>query len=226
VTASTIRRDLALLNSQGRLARTYGGAMALGAHPEASLRQRTGEAFEQKHAIARWAASVVQPGENILLDAGSTAGALAHELRGFGPLSVTTPGLNTLQELADSEGIEVDCLGGRLRGVSQSFVGPLAEASLERMSFDRVFLGADAVTAEDGICEADHAQTRLKELMARRGRSVYVLADSSKLGLRPFHAWARLALPWTLVTDDGADPAQVQKFRDAGVAVEVAAVTG
>ena len=62
VTASTIRRDLALLNGQGRLARTYGGAMALGAHPEASLRQRTGEAFEQKHAIARWAASVIRPG--------------------------------------------------------------------------------------------------------------------------------------------------------------------
>jgi hypothetical protein len=71
---TTIRRDLALLNGQGRLARTYGGAMAMGAHPEASLRQRTGEAFEQKHAIARWAASVIVPGENILLDAGSTAG--------------------------------------------------------------------------------------------------------------------------------------------------------
>ncbi|MGF9648738.1 DeoR/GlpR family DNA-binding transcription regulator [Pseudarthrobacter oxydans] len=224
VTASTIRRDLALLNGQGRLARTYGGAMALGAHPEASLRQRTGEAFEQKHAIARWAASVIRTGENILLDAGSTAGALAHELRGFEKLSVTTPGINTMQELAESEGIEVDCLGGRLRSLSQSFVGPLAEAALERMSFDRVFLGADAVTAEDGICEADHAQTRLKELMARRGREVYVLADSSKLGQRPFHAWARLALPWTLVTDDGADAAQVQKFKDAGVQVEVADV--
>ncbi|GAA5198096.1 DeoR/GlpR family DNA-binding transcription regulator [Arthrobacter gyeryongensis] len=224
VTASTIRRDLALLNGQGRLARTYGGAMALSAHPEASLRQRTGEAFEQKQAIARWAASTVQPGENILLDAGSTVGALAHELRDFDRLSVTTPGINTMQELADSEGVEVDCLGGRLRSLSQSFVGPLAETALERMSFDRVFLSADAVTAEDGICEADHSQTRLKELMARRGDDVYVLADSSKLGLRPFHAWARLPLPWTLVTDDGADAKQLEKFRDSGVRVEVVAV--
>ena len=55
VTASTIRRDLAHLNTQGKLARTYGGAVALGAHPEPSLRQRTGEAFEQKQAIAAWA---------------------------------------------------------------------------------------------------------------------------------------------------------------------------
>ncbi|MFF1883437.1 DeoR/GlpR family DNA-binding transcription regulator [Pseudarthrobacter sp. NPDC058196] len=208
-TASTIRRDLALLNSPGRWPGRM-AAMTLGAHPEASLRQRTGEAFEQKHAIARWAASVVPPGENILLGPGSTVGALAHELRGFGQLAVTTPSLNT-------------CRSWSILRASTWSAWAAGEAALERMSFDRVFLGADAVTADDGICEADHAQTRLKELMARR-RSVYVLADSSKLGLRPFHAWARLALPWTLVTDDGADPAQVQKFRDAGVQVEVANV--
>jgi DeoR/GlpR family transcriptional regulator of sugar metabolism len=139
---------------------------------------------------------------------------------------MTTLGINTMQELADSEGIGVDRLGGRLRSLSQSFVGLLVEVSLERMSFDRAFLGAGAITAEDGICEPEHNQTLLKELMARRGNSVYVLADSSKLGLRPFHAWARLALPWTLVTDDGADPEQVQKFQDAGVAVEVTHVGG
>lgn len=129
----------------------------MGAHPTASLRQRTGEAFEQKHAIARWAVSVILPGVNTIFDAGFTMGALAHELRGF------------------------------------------------------------EKAVRDGICEVDDAQTRLKELMPRRGNVVHVLADSSKLGLRPFHAWARLALPWTLVTDDGADPAQVQKFRDAVV---------
>lgn len=224
VTASTIRRDLALLNDQGLLARTYGGAMVLGAHPEASLRQRTGEAFEEKHAIARLAATLVRPGESIMLDAGSTIGALARELRSFQDLSVTTPGINTLQELADSQGVTLDCLGGRMRSLSRSFVGPLAEASLERMSFDRAFLGADAVSAEDGLCEADHAQTRLKELAARRSNEVYVLAHSAKLGLRPFHAWARLALPWTLITDDSAEQKHIDRFLEIGVAVVIAQV--
>ncbi|WP_371829608.1 hypothetical protein [Sinomonas cyclohexanicum] len=73
--------------------------------------------------------------------------ALAHALHGHTSLTVTAPALNTVQELSDSPGIQVDCLGGRLRSVSQTFVGPLAEAALERMTFDRVFLGADAVTA-------------------------------------------------------------------------------
>ncbi|MGW4234896.1 DeoR/GlpR family DNA-binding transcription regulator [Streptomyces sp. NPDC004980] len=185
VTASTIRRDLARLTADGRLARTYGGAMALNAHPEAPLRQRSGEAHAQKRAIARWAAAQVQPGETLLLDAGSTIGALAHELRTAQDLTVATTGLTVLHELADVESVHVECLGGTLRPLSQAFVGPLTEAALERMTFDRVFLSADGVTADGGICEADLRQTRLKELMARRATHVYVLAHAAKLGRAP-----------------------------------------
>ncbi|MEU9790082.1 DeoR/GlpR family DNA-binding transcription regulator [Streptomyces sparsogenes] len=219
VTASTIRRDLAQLTAAGRLARTYGGAMALVAHPEASLRQRTGEAFDAKRAIARWAASRVGTGETVLLDAGSTVGALAHELRAAEDLTVATTGLTALQELADAEGVRVECLGGTLRPLSQSFVGPLAEAALERMTFDRVFLGADGVTARYGLCEADLRQTRLKELMARRADAVYVLAHSAKIGRRPFHTWFQPPPGWTLVTDGAADRDEVRALRTAGVEV-------
>ncbi|SLK12067.1 hypothetical protein [Arthrobacter sp. P2b] len=68
---------------------------------------------------------------------------------------------------------------------------------------------------------AARSPARLKELLAGRGREVYVLADSSKLSLRPFHVWARLALLWILVTDDGADPEQVQKPAASGLQVEM-----
>lgn len=222
VTASTIRRDLARLTQEGRLARTYGGAMALVAHPEASLRQRTGEAFEAKRAIARWAAAQVGTGETILLDGGSTVAALAHELRSAELLTVATTGLTVLQELADAESVHVECLGGTLRPLSQSFIGPLTEAALERMTFDRAFLGTDGVGADHAICEADLRQTRLKELMARRAARVYVLAHAAKIGRRPFHAWARLPEGWTLVTDDGADERAVKELRAAGVEVVLA----
>lgn len=221
VTASTIRRDLAHLTAEGRLARTYGGAMALLAHPESSLRQRLGEAYEAKHAIARWAASQVRAGETILLDAGSTVGVLAHELRRVTPLTVATTGLTALEALADVDEVHVECLGGTLRHLSRGFVGPLTEAALERMSFDRAFLGADGVTADGGICEAELDQTRLKELMARRADTVYVLAHAAKLGRRPFHSWAQLAGPWTLVTDDDVRPEAVAPFVAAGVDVVI-----
>lgn len=219
VTASTIRRDLARLTNDGRLARTYGGAMALAAHPEAPLRQRTGEGFAQKRAIARWAAAQVRPGESLLLDAGSTVGALAHELRTAKDITVATTGLTALQALADVETVHVECLGGTLRPLSQGFVGPLTEAALERMTFDRVFLGTDGISPELGICEADLRQTRLKELMARRADHVYVLAHAAKLGRRPFHAWTPLGEGWTLVTDDAADPGVVGVLEARGVRV-------
>ncbi|QPP05326.1 DeoR/GlpR transcriptional regulator [Streptomyces bathyalis] len=222
VTASTIRRDLAKLTTNGQLARTYGGAMALTAHPEASLRQRTGEAYEAKRDIARWAAAQVQAGESLLLDAGSTVGALAHELRTARKVTVATTGLTALQELSDVETIHVECLGGTLRPLSQGFVGPLTEAALERMTFDRVFLGTDGVSHEHGICEADLRQTRLKELMARKAEHVYVLAHAAKLGRRPFHAWATLPPGWTLVTDTSADSASVEALRAKGVEVVLA----
>ncbi|WP_326795374.1 DeoR/GlpR family DNA-binding transcription regulator [Streptomyces sp. NBC_01808] len=227
VTPSTIRRDLARLTAEGRLARTYGGVMPLTAHPEASLRQRIGEAYEAKQAIARAAAALVEPGEHLLLDAGSTVGALAHELRTAQDLTVATTGLTALNELTDAEGVRLRCLGGDLRPLSQGFVGPLAEAALERLTFDRVFLGTDGIAPGIGVCEADLAQTRLKELMARRADHVYVLAHAAKLGRRPFHAWAQLPAGWTLITDAEAEErddvgSTVDRLRAEGAEVLVA----
>ncbi|HUR02923.1 MAG TPA: DeoR/GlpR family DNA-binding transcription regulator [Nonomuraea sp.] len=226
VTSSTIRRDLARLTAQGLLARTYGGAMAVVAHPEDSLRQRFGDAFEAKRGIARWAAQQTGAGESVLLDAGSTVAALAHELRSSTQLLIATTSLTVLKELDDVEGLHVECLGGRLRHLSQGFVGPITETSLERMSFDRVFLGADGVTADRGICEADLQQTRLKELMARSAEKTYVLAHAAKLGRRPFHAWVQLPRPWTLVTDASAPEDALAPFSAEGVEVVVVDAEG
>ncbi len=217
VSASTIRRDLAKLEADGQLARTYGGAMASHAHAESSLRQRIGEEYEAKRAIGRWAAEQVGVGDAIVLDAGSTVAALAHELRNRSNLTVSTTSLIVLNELSRSENLTVNALGGTLRHVSQGFVGPITEAALDTMSFDRAFLGADSVDAELGICEADPHQTRLKQLLARRSRHVYVLAHAQKLGRRPFHAWAQLPHPWTLVTN--ADGETIRPFTEHNIQV-------
>src|SRR4029078_8792289 len=153
VTGSPIRRDLSLLTEQGLIARTYGGAIALERQPESSLRQRALQGFDAKHAIARWAARQVQPGETILLDAGTTVGAMGDYLGDVPGLTVVTAGLSALETLgsvhavvrggltarealADADAVRVECIGGTLRHLSQGFVGPLAEATLERLTFD------------------------------------------------------------------------------------------
>jgi DeoR/GlpR family transcriptional regulator of sugar metabolism len=219
VTASTIRRDLGHLTSQGLIARTYGGAIALDRQPESSLRQRALEGYEAKHDIARWAAGRVEPGETVLLDAGSTVGAMGEYLCDVPGLTVVTAGLTALEALADADDVRVECIGGTLRHLSQGFVGPLAEATLQRLTFDRAFLGADAVDARLGICEAELEQTRLKELMMDRSNAVYVLAHAGKLGGRPFHAWAPIPGGATLVTDESATDAMTDPFTAAGLTV-------
>ncbi|MCP2168440.1 DeoR/GlpR family DNA-binding transcription regulator [Goodfellowiella coeruleoviolacea] len=213
VTPSTIRRDLSLLTEQGKLARTYGGAMPAAHVAEASLGQRSGQAVPEKDRIARWAAGQVRDGDTVILDAGTTTGRLAHHLAERVDLTVITNGLTAITELAQADGVEVVALAGTLRHISQGFVGPLAELTLSRLTADRVFLGADGLDARLGICEASLLQTRLKELMIARGGEVFVLADHSKLGQAPFTAWAPVQRPWTLVTDGAATDAQLEPFR-------------
>lgn len=127
----------------------------------------------------------------------------------------------TIRGVDCRDDIELSSPGGIIRPSSQSFVGPGAEAALQRETFDRAFLGADGVTAQFGLCEADPDQTRLKEIIASRSSDVYVLADGSKIGRRAFHHWAVLPTPWTLVTDDSAHPEEVAGLRAAGITVEI-----
>lgn len=219
VTASTIRRDLALLTRDGKLARTYGGAIALPTHREIPLSERQSESFEAKAAIGKWAATQIRTGDTVLLDAGTTTAALARQLCAMRGITVVTNGLTPLTELTEAADINVICLGGHLRHVSQGFVGPLTEASLETMTFDAVFLGADGVTADRGICEASLTQTRLKELMSKAARHTYVLAHAAKLGRHASDAWVRMPPMWTLVTDHQATDEQITPFTQRGITV-------
>lgn len=223
VTESTVRRDLQRLSAEGRITRTLGGAAALPhAFGEMTLAQRADTARPEKEAIGRWCAQAVSDGETIMLDAGTTTGRLAAALRSRSGITVVTNGITAMMELATADDIEVIVLGGRLRHISQGLVGALTDLSLTRLTADRVFLGADAIRADLGICEADLEQTRTKELMAQKGRSVYVLADSSKLGLSPFAAWAQVG-EYTLVTDSLASDEQLAPFHAArGIKVVIA----
>jgi DeoR/GlpR family transcriptional regulator of sugar metabolism len=221
VSLSTIRRDLATLSADGEVVRTYGGALAAGS--EQSLHEREHLALPQKAAIAAAAEGLVQPGQLLLLDAGTTVAALATRLAAHRGITVVTSGLTTMQALQDADGVELVVLGGTVRHVSLGMVGPLAEAALAGITADLAFLGADGVTAERGICEQTAAQASLKRAMVAGAGRVVVLADSSKLGSASSHYWTPLPAPWTLVTDERATEAQLAQFREAdGVDVVVA----
>jgi|BarGraNGADG00312_2_1021985.scaffolds.fasta_scaffold04670_3 DeoR/GlpR family transcriptional regulator of sugar metabolism len=222
VSLSTIRRDLATLSSRGEVVRTYGGALTP-APGEQGIHEREGLALAQKTAIARAAATHIRDGQFLLFDAGTTVGALARTISRGRRVTVATNGLTSLQVLADSPDVELLVLGGALRHVSQGMIGPLAESALGGMTADMAFLGADGVTADRGVCEGTAEQASLKRLMIVNSAAVFVVADSSKLGLAPSHWWTSLSEPWTLITDDGATEEQLAPFRrHSEVTVEIA----
>lgn len=227
VSESTVRRDLTRLSESGQVVRTYGGALSHGSAEEQTLHEREGLAVAQKAAIGRAAEGHVAGCHMVLLDAGTTVGALAGRLAARGGLTVATPGLTSITVLAGVPGIELIVLGGSVRQLSLGMVGPLAEAAVSRLTADAVFLGADGVVAGRGICEASPEQSALKQLMIERSRDVHVLADAGKLGRADSHWWAVFDRPWTLITDAGATEDQLRPFRaDPLCTVEVARPAG
>jgi DeoR family fructose operon transcriptional repressor len=213
VSESTIRRDLNELANSGRIVRTYGGAAVVNLdRREHSLDERTFEQRGQKDAIARMASLQVHEGESLILDAGTTTAALARQLRGRRDIHVVTNNIVALTTLSSESGISLTMLGGSVRKMSMGTVGPLAEMALDRISVDKVFLGADGLVAGRGLCEASQEQASLKEKMMDRALAVYVLADSSKLGYSGQTAWTPMKRPWVLITDAGASQDQLEPF--------------
>ena len=226
VSVATIRRDLAELQDRRLVTRTYGGA-ALQHRPrtELSMVERISAHAEAKRAIGRAAAELIEDGDLVILDSGSTTEQLAVAL-GNRPVSVITNGLRVINQLVPCDRVSVTVLGGSLRGINETILGSDAEAMLNRVHATFAFLGTDAVDPVRGITSRTYEQSRLKSTMMQNAERVYAVADSSKLGEHDLsHYWAALPPGWGLVTDDGADPAALAELRAAGASSILVAPT-
>lgn len=212
VSLSTIRRDLHRLSETGAVTRTYGGAILSRPAVEDALASREHINLQAKQAIGRAAAAMVDDGDRVLLDVGSTVEALGLRLKSR-RLTVVTNNLALVPVFAHSETIELTLLGGTLRSISMGTFGPLAELMMRRITVDKLFLGADGVVAGRGLCEATQEQIALKDWMVQQAAHVFLLVDASKLGSAHQPAWLPLGRPWTLVTDAEATPEQLRPFR-------------
>jgi DeoR/GlpR family transcriptional regulator of sugar metabolism len=221
VSASTVRRDLATLQRGGRLARTYGGALARDVFHERSFLESERLNLAAKSAIAATAVGLVPPGGTVFLDAGTTCLALAQLLVDRGPLTVVTRGLEAALLLSRAEGVDVVVVGGRVQPLSHGVIGPLSALALDRYHFDVAFLGADAVDPVRGLGEPTVDETWIKERAAAVADQVTLLADASKLD-QPAPAWLPVEPSWTVVIDSAAPDAAVAQLRERGVRVLVA----
>ena len=219
VSPSTVRRDLARLERDGRIARTYGGALVREeVFHERSFSESARLHADRKALIATAAAELVPDEGTIFLDAGTTCLALARVLTDR-VLTVVTRGLEAGLLLARSPGVRVVVVGGQVQRLSHGLVGPLASVALDRMAFDVAFLGADTVDAERGLGEPTVDETWVKEVAAGRARRVVLLADSSKFAAATAPSYLRIDPAWTVLTDAALAPDDALAFQRRGISL-------
>jgi len=217
VSTMTIRRDLDALASAGRAVRTHGGAALAGRVVfDFQFLRRTEDQAAAKVAIAAVAAGLVQDGQSVLLDSGTTTLALARALRDKRRLTVITTSLPIASELQYCATIELVLLGGMLRRESPDLIGPMTETNLETLRADIAFVGADAVGPDGAVYNRSLAVARMLGRMTAAARQVYVVADHTKLGQTALARFGHVTR-WNGLITDLAPAALGASLRRAGV---------
>jgi DeoR/GlpR family transcriptional regulator of sugar metabolism len=217
VSAATVRRDLATLESAGELRRIHGGAVACeGRDEEPLFDDKTAMAAPEKQSIAEAALKLIRPRDIVYLDGGSTVLALARLLSTHTQLTVVTNSLRVAQVFS-SGGPRMILTGGECRLLSQTFVGPLTRAVLEQMHLDLAFMGTIGVSAAQGMTTTDPAEAFTKEQAMARASRVVLMADSSKFGKTSFVRFGAVAALSAVISDKQMPPAERKAFQRAGV---------
>jgi len=218
----TIRADLSLLESAGALTRTHGGALSL-LNEDQSLDVKQLQHRAEKVRIAQAAAALIEDGETIILDSGSTTAEIARRIRllDLKSINVITNALNIAALLIDVPSVRLIVPGGILRRESNSLSGPLAEAALGTLQANRLYLGADGIDPQLGVMTPHLAEAQLNARMIAISRQVVVVADSSKFARRNISLIARVEQVNLLITDRQAPADAVEQLRERGVEVRL-----
>ena len=228
VSYMTIWRDLTDLESLGLLQRVRGGAVLAKQDPDhesipfLNFDPSQDPNSAKKIAIGQYAAKqLVENGDNITIEAGTTASAMAPFLTNK-DLTVLTNGLVATLALASRlPHITVMCSGGILIETG-AFIGPQAQEFFSHFRVNKAFFGAQGLTLEDGFTDPTPLYSDLKTVMKASAEKIIVLLDSSKLGHRSLIQVLRLENVHILVTDESADPFMLEEIRSRGIDVRVA----
>jgi DeoR/GlpR family transcriptional regulator of sugar metabolism len=222
VSAVTARGDLDALAETGAVVRSHGGAVRK-QEPTRDYPVQFKAAIHrpEKARIGLAAARLVRPNETIILDNGTTTAEIARHLKAAKLQNVTviTNALNIATELADAPGLSLIMIGGILRQISASFVGPQAERMLRELHADRLFLAVDGFDLEIGPSTPDILEAQLNGIMMEVARETTVVADSSKLGRRSLSRIGGLDLVHRLITDTHAPAYFLDELRSRRIEV-------
>ncbi len=220
VSQVTIRSDLEALERQGTLTRNRGGAVTnRAARFTPAFQQQSSVNLEAKGAIAAKAAEIIQDGDRVILDAGSTTLYLA-DILCLRRLTIAVNSVYSMNKLVDAPDIDLILIGGTLYRPALSFTGELAEGYLDRLHFDRTVLGVNGVTHR-GVSVNNPQEAGIKRKMVEQAEQVIVLADGSKIGLESLVRIDNLDRVDVLITDAPLSNVMDKRLRRAHPKLEV-----
>src|SRR5215471_4925816 len=216
VSESTVRRDLEFLEKIGVIRRTRGGAAYVG-ESLTPLDVRAGKAQREKQAVGRAAAALVEPGEAVLLDGGTTTLEVARNLSGKA-LQVVTNSIPVVNLLANQPQIELVVIGGYVYPKTGVALGPLATAALAQIHVRRLFMSVGGIT-EKGLYNSNSLLAETERAMLSAAEEVIVVTDGSKFGHSALAHLAPLDRVHRVVVDSGISDEWKQSLTGAGIAL-------
>jgi DeoR/GlpR family transcriptional regulator of sugar metabolism len=222
VSENTIRRDLIELESEGFCLRSKGGATRASDHHKGSAFEKRHQLLrEGKHAIAIQAAELVNSGDTIIIDSGTTAAELARKIAELRHITVITPSLAVANILSGIPEITLIMPGGVLNPLSGSLTGEPAEEFFRSIHADKLFLAVKAISVTGGLTDHNIAESSVKRSMIACSEHIIVLADHTKIGKSALSRIDDVQSAHTVVTDRGTDPLLIKDLERIGIEVLV-----
>ena len=225
VSIETIRRDLKYLEDAGYIKRVYGGAVVksmYGLEPDYSSREIKN--YSEKVAIGRKTVELVDDGDTIVIDIGTTTLEFARALKGKKKVTVITNAIQIAAALVVDDNIRVIMLGGNVRKGDLSTSGFLSENDISLFNVDKIFLGIGGITIEEGITDYHIEESNLRRHILKKTHMVIGLADFSKFGVIAMNKVCDIEKINYIVTDDKTDKLMISKLRTMGIKVIIADV--
>lgn len=219
VSEMTIRRDLKQLSSMGLVQREHGRAV----YPQTSQNRnaifitRLGEAQKEKIAIGKYGSDLVEEGESIIIDAGTTTLAVALALNK--KCIVVTNSLPVAEVLGMNDEITTVLTGGEVQKATYSLMGPMTRDSLAGFNADKLFLASTGISLEKGLSTTNMVESEVKQAMIKAAKEVILVAHSAKIGEVCYHTFAKWDSIDKLITDSTLDPILKNKLENLGVEV-------
>jgi DeoR family transcriptional regulator, fructose operon transcriptional repressor len=219
VSADTVRRDFNRLALNGLATRTYGGIIPLeNTLFDPSIKEKSPRYQQEKKAIAKLAANLIEDEDSIIIDAGTTTEKILDYIPASKKITIITDALNVA--IASSQrGFETIILGGVIRNETLSIIGPDAVAMMKHYHADKLFLGVSTLSIESGMMVPNRMEAEIKAELIKKTNQVILMADHSKLDKTGFFTLGSLHEIDILITDSAADPEFIQRVEEQGVEV-------